>query len=112
VSREGPFDPFLGIRPPQAETCAGCNKDELIRRRILYKLFHIEEAIEQNSREIKSQNKDLAGLRQEQRVHDKALEDARAEQAKARTSVIQKEKKIKKAEKALEGQVLQSIVFL
>ena len=38
-------------------------------------------------------------------MHDKALEDARAEQAKARTAVLQMEKKIKKAEKALENKV-------
>ncbi|KAL4266841.1 SMC family protein [Pleurotus pulmonarius] len=78
-------------------------KDELILRRILYKLYHIEEAIDDNTREINSQNKTLAGLREQQRVHDEALEAARAEQAKARTSVMQKEKKIKKAEKALEA---------
>ncbi|KAH7929959.1 RecF/RecN/SMC protein [Leucogyrophana mollusca] len=78
-------------------------KDELILHRLLYKLFHIEEAIEKNVREIRNQNKALAGLREDQRVHDKALEDARADQAKARTNVMQKDKKIKKAEKALEG---------
>ncbi|KAH7906967.1 RecF/RecN/SMC [Hygrophoropsis aurantiaca] len=78
-------------------------KDELILRRILYKLFHIEEAIEKNVREIKNQNKTLAGLREDQRVHDKALEDARSDQARARTNVMQKDKKIKKAEKALES---------
>ena len=58
-----------------------------------------------NSRKIVNQNKDLDGLREEQRVHDKALEAARSEQAKVRTSVMQKEKAIKKAEKALDGRV-------
>lgn len=71
----------------------------------MYKLYHIEEAIDDNTREINSQNKTLSGLREQQRVHDEALEAARAEQAKARTSVMQKEKKIKKAEKALEAKV-------
>lgn len=61
--------------------------------------------IEDNSRTIVTKNKDLAGLRQEQSVHDKALESARANQAKARTTVMQKEKIIKKAEKALDGKV-------
>ncbi|KAJ8515491.1 hypothetical protein ONZ45_g7107 [Pleurotus djamor] len=78
-------------------------RDELVLQRILYKLYHIEQAIEDNAREIKAQNKTLAGLREQQRVHDEALEAARAEQAKARTTVMQKEKKIKKAEKALEA---------
>lgn len=55
----------------------------------------------------------MAGLRQEQRVHDRALEDARVEQARARTDVMQKEKRIKKAEKALETKVcaVTSLVF-
>jgi structural maintenance of chromosome 1 len=74
--------------------------------RILTKLYHIDMGIEDNSRTIVKKNKDLAGLRQEQSVHDKALESARADQAKARTTVMQKEKNIKKAEKALDGKVL------
>ncbi|EDR03647.1 condensin complex subunit SMC1 [Laccaria bicolor S238N-H82] len=78
-------------------------RDELILQRILVKLFHIEEAIENNTRAIVKKNKELTGLREEQRVHDYALEAARTEQAKARTAVMQKEKGIKKAEKALDG---------
>ncbi|KAG2008796.1 cohesin complex subunit psm1 [Coprinopsis cinerea AmutBmut pab1-1] len=78
-------------------------RDDLILQRILLKLYHIEEAIESNSGSIVKKNKELAGLRQEQRAHDDALEAARARQAKARTSVLQKEKQIKKAEKALDG---------
>jgi structural maintenance of chromosome 1 len=61
--------------------------------------------MELNSHQIKSQNKALNGLREEQRVHDKALDGARAEQAKVRATVMQMEKKIKKAEKALDGKV-------
>lgn len=80
-------------------------KDDLILKRILFKLFHIEEAIENNSRTIVTKNKELTGLREEQRKHDKALEDARTEQAKVRGNVMQKEKTLKKAEKALEGKV-------
>ncbi|KAI0962689.1 hypothetical protein AcV7_001479 [Taiwanofungus camphoratus] len=78
-------------------------RDELILHRLLFKLYHIQEALESHVREIKSQNRALAGLREEQRVHDKELEGARAEQAKARASVMQKEKRIKKAEKTLEA---------
>jgi len=69
----------------------------------LFKLYHIEESIEHNANEIRTQNKALVGLREEQRTRDDALEEARAEQAKARGSVIQLEKKIKKAEKALDN---------
>ena len=87
-------------------------KDELILHRILYKLFHIEESIERNAREIKTQNKALAALREDQRVHDKALEDARREQAQARSTVMQKEKKIKKAEKALDAKVFCSSIHI
>ncbi|KAG6855965.1 hypothetical protein H0H87_008906 [Tephrocybe sp. NHM501043] len=78
-------------------------RDDLILRRNLFKLFRIEESVEENSRNIVNKNKDLAGLREEQRKHDKALETARAEQAKVRTSVMQKEKTIKKSEKVLDG---------
>ncbi|KAF8802737.1 condensin complex subunit SMC1 [Phlegmacium glaucopus] len=78
-------------------------RDQLILERILTKLYHIDMGIEDNSRTIIKKNKDLGGLRQEQSVHDKALENARADQARARTTVMQKEKNIKKAEKALDG---------
>ncbi|KAJ7032498.1 condensin complex subunit SMC1 [Mycena alexandri] len=78
-------------------------RDQRILHRILFKLFHLEEAIEANAREIRTQNKALKSLRAEQRVHDEALETARAEQAKTRTGVMQMEKKIKKAEKVLDG---------
>lgn len=77
----------------------------MILQRILYKLFHIEESIEQNAQDIKEKNKTLVGMRQEQRVHDKALEEARKEQAQARSGVMQKEKRMKKGEKALETKV-------
>ncbi|KAG6902949.1 hypothetical protein C0995_009341 [Termitomyces sp. Mi166 len=78
-------------------------RDDLILKRNLFKLFQIEDSIEDNSRKIVSKNKELAGLREEQRVHDKALEAARVEQAKVRSSVVQKEKNIKKAEKTLDN---------
>ncbi|THU82274.1 condensin complex subunit SMC1 [Dendrothele bispora CBS 962.96] len=78
-------------------------RNERILHRHLFKLYHIEESIENNTNEIRAQNKTLEGLRGEQRTHDEVLEEARAEQAKARTSVIQMEKKIKKAEKALDN---------
>ena len=73
--------------------------------RILYKLFHVEESIEQNMREIDAKNKDLAGLRKQHQAFEKALAAARAEQAKSRTAVSQKERTIKKAEKSLEAKV-------
>jgi structural maintenance of chromosome 1 len=68
-------------------------------------LYQIEESMETNSRTVIAKNKDLAGLREEQRVHDEALAAARAEQAKVRATVMQKEKGIKKADKALDGKV-------
>ena len=73
--------------------------------RVLTKLYHIDLGIEDNTRTIVKMNKELAGLRQEQKEHDRELEAARADQAKARTAVMQKEKNIKKAEKALEAKV-------
>jgi hypothetical protein len=80
-------------------------KDGLIRNRILYKLFHIEESLESNTRAIHTQNKALVTLRAEQRIHDQALEAARAEQAKSKTAVLQKQKRVSKEEKGLELKV-------
>ncbi|KAJ3709504.1 amino acid permease-domain-containing protein [Lentinula guzmanii] len=51
------------------------------------------------------ENKDLERQREEQRINDEALDAARAEQAKARTGVMQIEKKIKKGEKALDSKI-------
>ncbi|KAF8630781.1 hypothetical protein AX15_002729 [Amanita polypyramis BW_CC] len=72
-------------------------------RRILFRLYHIDESMESNARTIVSKNKELAELRKEQKKHEKALDAVRAEQAKAKTSVMQAERALKKAEKALEN---------
>jgi structural maintenance of chromosome 1 len=61
--------------------------------------------MEQNARDINTKNKALAGLREDHRVRDGELEKTRAEQAKARAAVTQKEKRVKKMEKALEARV-------
>ena len=77
----------------------------MILQRILLKIYHIQTSLATHPNDIKTQTEALAGLRQEQRLHDRAPEDARAEQARGRTDVMQKEKRIKKAEKALEAKV-------
>jgi structural maintenance of chromosome 1 len=84
-------------------------QDDLILKRILYKLFHIEESIEHNAREIRGHGKGILGLRREQEAQDAALEVTRAEQARARSAAMKEEKKIKKMEKALETKVNNSI---
>jgi len=58
-----------------------------------------------NSNTIVQKNKELKGYRDERRQHEKALEAARVEQAKARGAVMQKEKTIKKTEKTLDARV-------
>jgi len=83
-------------------------QDDLVLERILTKLYHIDLGIEDNTRDIVKKNKELATLREERKVRDEEVEAARAQQAKARTAVMQKEKKIKKDEKALEGKVVPS----
>ena len=74
-------------------------------QRILTKLYHVDIGIEDNSRSIVKKNKELATLREQQGVHDGEVEVARAQLAKARAVVMQKEKNIKKADKALDGKV-------
>jgi structural maintenance of chromosome 1 len=85
-------------------------QDDLILKRILYKLFHIEESIEHNTREIRARGKGVLGLRQEQEAQDAALEATRAEQARARSAAMKEEKRIKKMEKALEAKVSNPVV--
>ena len=80
-------------------------RDTLVIKRFLWKLFHIEDQIDRNASAIVQKNKSLASLRKEQAVHDKALEEARAKQAKVRSDVTAAEKKVKKAEKALDSRV-------
>jgi structural maintenance of chromosome 1 len=57
------------------------------------------------TRDIQTKSKALAGLRAEHGEYEKALDDVRAEQARACTADVQEEKKAKKAEKALEAKV-------
>ena len=80
-------------------------QDELILHRTLYKLYHIEKSLKDHASEIKKQNRTLVGLREEQQAKQEDLDDARSEQAKSKTKVSQKERKLKKAEKALEAKV-------
>ena len=77
-------------------------QDDLILRRLLFKLFRVEEGLEKNAEEITTLGSSIAGLREEKESRDEELEEARADQAKARTAVAKAEKRIKKAEKALE----------
>jgi structural maintenance of chromosome 1 len=56
-------------------------------------------------RTVVTKNKELAGPWEEQCVHDEALATAWAEHAKVQVTTMQKEKGIKKAEKALDGKV-------
>ena len=80
-------------------------KDELILRRALFKLYHIEEFLKANASEIQKQSRALSGLREDQHRQQQALDRTRAEQAKAKTEVSREERKLKRAEKALEAKV-------
>ena len=80
-------------------------KDELILRRALYKLYHIEESLRANASEIQKHSRALNGLREDQHRQQQALDRTRAEQAKSKTEVSREERKLKRAEKTLEGKV-------
>ncbi|KZV80769.1 condensin complex subunit SMC1 [Exidia glandulosa HHB12029] len=77
-------------------------RDHAVLERLLWKLYHIEERIENNTREIKKDSKVLGELRAQQTHNDEAAETARVAYATARSEVITREKRIKKQEKALE----------
>jgi structural maintenance of chromosome 1 len=83
----------------------------LILHRALYKLYHIEESLKDHANEIKKQNRALVGLREEQQSKQEDLDGARSEQAKSKTKVSREERRLKKAEKALEGKVRLSLCF-
>lgn len=74
-------------------------------RRALYKLYHIEESLRANASEIQRQSRALDGLRGDQHRQQQALDRTRAEQAKSKTEVSREERKLKRAEKALEAKV-------
>ncbi|KAF9652765.1 P-loop containing nucleoside triphosphate hydrolase protein [Thelephora ganbajun] len=78
-------------------------KDELILRRVLYKLYHIEESLKANASEIQKQSRALNGLREDQHRQQQALDRTRTEQAKSKTEVSREERKLKRAEKTLEA---------
>ena len=80
-------------------------KHELILRRALYKLYHIEESLKANASEIQRQSHALSGFREDQHRQQQNLDGTRAEQAKAKTEVSREERKLKRAEKALETKV-------
>jgi structural maintenance of chromosome 1 len=80
-------------------------KHELILRRALYKLYHIEESLKANASEIQKQSRALNGFRADQHRQQQALDNTRAEQAKSKTEVSREERKLKRAEKALETKV-------
>jgi structural maintenance of chromosome 1 len=72
---------------------------------VLWRLWHIEEGLERNAEQIKVHSQTLDDLRAEKAAKDDELAASRAEQAKSRSTVVQKEKKIKKAEQTLEAKV-------
>ncbi|KAG8907644.1 Structural maintenance of chromosomes protein 1 [Tulasnella sp. 403] len=78
-------------------------RDNLIVHQLLWRLYHIEEAMENNTRNIASKSKVLQDLRAEQAAQEESLSKARAAQANARNEVQKRERVIKKKEKALEA---------
>ena len=77
-------------------------QDDLILRRLLFRLFRIEEGLEKDAEEVTTLGTSIAGLREEKEGRDEELDQARTDQAKARSAAAKAEKRIKKAEKALE----------
>ena len=86
-------------------------QDEQILYKHLWKLYHIEQSIEEHSRSIKAEAKNLSGLKKAFKTESDVLTKSRSAQAAARADVMSKEKKIKKAEKALENKVTSIVKF-
>lgn len=81
------------------------DKADATLRLFLYKLYHIAQKLESSRESIEARAPRLQGLRDDKAEADDALADARKEQATARAQVTAKEKRVKKAEKALDNKV-------
>lgn len=77
-------------------------RDEAIVTHVLWKLHHLQEAIENNREQIEKEQAELRELSRTHAKHAQKLEDAKRDQAKVLRSVSQTERNIKAKEKALE----------
>ncbi|VDB88229.1 unnamed protein product [Peniophora sp. CBMAI 1063] len=79
------------------------DKVEATLRLFLYKLYHIGQKLDTSRETIEARAPKLKDLREAKEEADDKLADARKDQATARAQVTAKEKRVKKAEKALDN---------
>lgn len=80
-------------------------KDQAVIHHLVWKLYHIQEQIDEARTEIEEKNAGIADLRQEQEEHEDRLRKARKEVASAQKHLHKQEKEVKKRERDLEEKV-------
>lgn len=80
-------------------------QDEHVLRHLLWRLYHIEQGIDTHSAYIGEQNAKLPDLRKTLSEKEKAVEDARREQAKTAKELIKEQRLLSRREKELESQL-------
>ncbi|KAG8734029.1 Structural maintenance of chromosomes protein 1 [Ceratobasidium sp. 423] len=78
-------------------------REEAIVHRLLWQLFHLGREIEANAQTVRTESKELKGLKKQQAADDAKVNSAREDQAKARADALKVEKALKKMEKALDA---------
>ena len=72
---------------------------------ILWRLYHIEEELEQNSTQIDDESAKLPAMRKQVRDDEKGVETARKERDAAEKDIAKQDKAVRRREKDLENQV-------
>ena len=78
-------------------------RDQAVVTQILWKLYHFQKTINQSGAEIQKHQEELKEQRRGTEKYDRALEDAKKDQAKVGRDVSKVEKDIKQKEKDLES---------
>jgi structural maintenance of chromosome 1 len=75
-------------------------RDDAVVRHCVWKLCHLEKALEDRRTSIKAKAKAVQGLKQQQAEHEAKLKAARKEQHRAQKEATAKEKQLKQRERA------------
>ena len=78
-------------------------QDTLILTRILHKLYNIQTALSEHASAIRDSSRQLVDLNREREQCEEEHNTTRAAHARAKTVLSREEKRVKRAEKALEG---------
>jgi len=81
------------------------SRDEAVIKHCVWKLYHVNNAIEERTNLIEEKSESIKTLRAEQTESDNRLKAARKDQLKAQKEVVKQEKALKKREKDADDKV-------